>query len=185
MTNDELIRNPTIENLTRFAELNAAAKFQKFRKIPTTLWCIGNHCVKAVGAMNLPTDKANSDFYNLARQLCIAESAKAAIYMAEVWVGPPNSADIIRPSQHPARRECVQICSEFPGQSVTSLYSILRDQTGKPRLGKCELSHHVEKVNVFLPITTPSSFERAQAAFLIERLTKEATHFDTAPMPVA
>jgi hypothetical protein len=32
MTNDELIRNPTIENLTRFAELNAAAKFENFAK---------------------------------------------------------------------------------------------------------------------------------------------------------
>lgn len=185
MTEDALIQNPTIENLTRFAEMNAVAKFAKFRKIPTTLWCVGDRCLKAVGAMNLPDDRERTAFYNLAGQLCIAESARATIYMAEIWSSPPDSAIIVRASQHPDRREFVLISIEVPGQCVTSLYSILRDHAGKPRLGKCEQPPHVEKTNRFLPGESPSLSERSQAVSKLERLTQDFTHFDTAPVPIA
>ena|ERR1035437_8562033 len=155
MNPKELMKNPTIENLTKFAEEHTAMFLEKLDKVPSIFWCVGDRDVKALEFPPLPNYKIRDLFDNMCGQLCIAEAAKATI-VADAC----EALTDIKPLQ------CVAITVEIPGLQIISLYSILRDKAGKPKLGELLQAPDVVPVCQFdqlLPIGIPSPTERIQA----------------------
>jgi len=156
MNTKKLIKQPTIKNLTKFAVENAIKVVANFEKIPTVFYCIGDSEIMRLEFSQLPTAKAKDLFGLMSRHLCVAGAAKANIVIADACVASPD--------EEPG--EILAITVEIPGLQVIYLYSIDRDKTGKPKLGK--LLQMPDRVPVnpcdqLLPIGIPSPAERIQA----------------------
>ena len=173
MTTDNILDNPNLDNLFIFATESADKKFEKHGKVPATFTCVGDHEIKSVGAWNLGTDEQRERFDKCCRLLCVAEGARATVYIAEIWTVLAASLDGLRPSQHPRRQECVAIRAELPGLRANCFYSILRDKAGKPKLGSPigpALVEPIDRGDQTLPIEIPSPAERMQAAMELQQL---------------
>ena len=157
MKSKQLIKYPTIKNLTKFAVENAAKLIANYGTIPTFLYCIGEHYVKVLGISRLPDARAKDLFGQMCGHLCVAEAAKANIVITDGCV-----ADADEQPEH-----IVTITVEIPGMQVIYLYSIVWDKAGKPKMGKlleAPTVVHVCQFNQLLPIGIPSLAERIQAA---------------------
>ena len=173
MTNNNIIENPSLDNLFLFAAETADAKFEKHGRVPSMFWCVGEQEIKSVGAWNLGTKEQEERFEKCCRLLCVAEAARATVSMAELWVVLTAPAEGVRPSQHPQRQECVAIKAELPGLRASCLYSILRDQGGKPKLGIPICPAFVEPISQAdqsLPLENPSPAERIKATLELQQL---------------
>jgi hypothetical protein len=155
MKSKQLIKNPTVKNLTEFARKHTAKFLEKLDKVPSIFWCVGDQGVKALESPPLLTYDNSVLFEYRCKQLCIAEAAKATI-VADAC----EALTDIKPTQ------CVAITVEIPGLQIISLYSILRDKTGKPKMGKlleAPTVVHVCQFDQLLPIGIPTPAERIQA----------------------
>lgn len=151
----QLIKKPTVKNLTEFARKHTAQFLERLDKVPSIFWCVGDRDVKALEFPPLPNYKIRDLFEYRCKQLCIAEAAKATI-VADAC----EALTDIKPMQ------CLAITVEIPGLQIISLYSIRRDKAGKPKLGKLLQVPEVVPVCQFdqlLPIEIPSPAERIKA----------------------
>lgn len=174
MTNDELIRNPTIENLTEFAVEKAARLVAKSEKIPIALYSIGDCMVNGLKFTGLPDAKTLEFFVLLGRHFCVAEAAKAIIAIKDLCVTDANE----KPGQ------TLDITIEIKGLRVAYLYAIDRDQAGKPKLGKqlgTPVVTHLCQFDQLIPIVVPNELERVQACFELVEANFSATAMNPNP----
>jgi hypothetical protein len=134
-------------------------------------------------SQHLPDAAAREQFASDFRLLCVAENARAAACMIEVWLCPPDGANF-RPSLHPDRQEFVRVNIELPdGEDTVSLYPIIRMGDAKPMLGQPLTFPRQPAPGMlmeFLPPKTPTESERIVAASLLHRTGRELHQF---PLP--
>ena len=166
-----------------YTRLTVTEQFRRFGALPARLVCFSREKATTMISQHLPDAAAREQFANDFRLLCVAENARAAAAMMEVWLCPPDGANC-RPSLHPDRQEFVLVNIELPdGEDTVSLYPILREGNAKPILGQSRtfLRQPVPGMLMgFLPPKTPTEGERLVAASLLHRTGRELHQF---PLP--
>jgi len=154
-----------------------------FGALPSRLVCFGRKKTTTMISQHLPDAAAQEKFASDFRLLCIAEDARAAASMCEVWLCPPDGSNC-RPSLHPDRQEFVLVTIELPDcEAAVNLYPIIRTGDAKPMLGQ-SLSFLRRPapgmLMEFLPQKSPTESERILAASLLHRTGRELHQF---PLP--
>lgn len=167
----------------RYTHLTVTEQFRRFGALPPRLVCFGQEKTTTMISQHLPDAAAREKFASDFRLLCVAEDARAAASMIEVWLCPPDGANC-RPSLHPDRQEFVRVNIELPdGEGAVSLYPIIRMGDAKPMLGQSLTFPRQPAPGMlvgFLPKKTPTQSERIVAASLLHRTGRELHQF---PLP--
>ena len=148
---------------------------RKFGFVPLTLVARGEHGVVFLSPYHLADDSAKDQFAQIARLVCVAHAATAAVLVLESWLAPIGSDmsgdGFASPSQSPDRREVVVLAGESDSGSRQTILPIVRARDGQFReFGKGEVVPTDSVSGRFarlLPAIPPTRAEQERASLVL------------------
>lgn len=167
----------------RYTHLTVTEQFRRFGALPPRLVCFGREKATTMISQHLPDAAARAQFANEFRLLCVAEDARAAACMIEVWSCPPDGANC-RPSLHPERQEFVLVNIELrDGKGATKLYPIIRMGDARPMLGDSLTLPGRPALGVLMGFLPPKPLTEAERLVAASRLHRTGREWHQFPLP--